>query len=176
MKRVITFLLFTLALLIFVACNNKKVSTQLKTVSPDTTQSFKPLSGEISLDKLPINIKEYVNKHYPGYAIKKAAYDPLCTGEDAMDIAISKQDSPDYSLIFLFDGTFVQLEEDIDLSKAPAKVLETVKAKYADFQPAHKIESLTLADKSIAYLVDLTKGTLTKEVILKADGTIVCEQ
>ncbi|MBK6912900.1 MAG: hypothetical protein IPH11_04235 [Ignavibacteriales bacterium] len=93
-----------------------------------------------------------------------------------MDIAISKQDSPDYSLIFLFDGTFVQLEEDIDLSKAPAKVLETVKAKYADFQPAHKIESLTLADKSIAYLVDLTKGTLTKEVILKADGTIVCEQ
>jgi translation elongation factor EF-1beta len=90
MKRTIIFSLIALAILLVAACSNNKQneSTQLKKVTTDTIQKVKPLSGEISLDKLPNNIKEYVNKNFHGYTIKKASYDPLCTGEDAIDVSI----------------------------------------------------------------------------------------
>jgi len=178
MKRTIIFSLIALAILLVAACSNNKQneSTQLKKVTTDTIQKVKPLSGEISLDKLPNNIKEYVNKNYHGYAIKKASYDPLCTGEDAIDVSIVKKGSKNYSLIFLLDGTFVQLEEDIELSKAPVKVLEILKTKYMDYKPAPKIERLKLANNSIQYLVDLLKDSLAKEVTFNEDGTVVCER
>ncbi|MHB8905584.1 MAG: hypothetical protein ACYC6D_05600 [Melioribacteraceae bacterium] len=179
MKRTIIFPLIALAILLVAACSNNKQNegTQLKKVTTDTIiQKVKPLSGEISLDKLSNNIKEFVNKNFHGYTIKKASYDPLCTGEDAIDVSIIQKGSKDYSLIFLLDGKFVQLEEDIELSKAPVKVLEILKTKYLGYKPAPKIERLKLANKSIQYLVDLLKDSLTKEVTFNEDGTVVCER
>mgnify|MGYP000873731367 CR=1 FL=1 len=182
MNRTIKMSLITVAVLTFTACNNQqgenktqKESKGETSVITDTTQNAIPKSGKIALDKLPANIKEYVNQNFQGYSIKSAEYDPLCTGGDAIDVVISKKGSPNYSLIFLLDGTFVQIEEDIDLSKAPSKVLEVVKTKYAGYKPASQIERLTLADKSIQYLLDITRDTITKEVIFKEDGTVICE-
>lgn len=174
MNRIISTLLIVVAILSFAACDDKKDNTQSKIT--DTTHSAQALTGAIPLDELPLNIKEYIEQKYSGYKIEKATYDPLCSGENAIDVAIAKQNYPNLSLIFLLDGTFVQLEEDIELGKAPSKVMETIKTKYADYQPAAKIERLTLADNSIQFLVDLTKGNLTKEVILREDGAVVCER
>ena len=177
MNGIIKISLIAITVLTFAACNNGKQNgnTKLNTVTTDTAQTTRPLKGEIALEKLPPNIKKYVDQNFQGYVIKSAAYDPLCTGEDAIDVAISKKGSPDYSLIFLLDGTFVQQEEDIDISKAPARILEVVKTKYAGFTPAQQIERLTLADKSTQYLFDLTKDKISKEVIFKEDGTVFCE-
>lgn len=80
-----------------------------------------------------------------------------------------------FCAIFLPDGTFVQQEEDVNISKAPAKVLEIVKMKYPGFTPAQQIEQLTLADKSIQYLLDITKDKSAKEVLFNEAGIIICE-
>lgn len=181
MKKTITLLFAAVILFSFYACNNKNKeekgeNTASTNVTTNNKQTTKPLSGEIPLDKLSNDIKEYINKNYPGYKLTKAAYDPLCSGEDAIDVAISKNGSNNFSLIFLLDGTFVQKEEDVNLSEAPAKILSTVKEKFSGYKPADKIEKLTMADGSIQYLLDLSKDTLTKEVIFKPDGTIVCER
>lgn len=172
------------ALLTFTACNNNSKQQSEKGNKKDTL-SASPIfndtinttntSGIIALNTLPTAIREYVTKNHPGYKMENAAHDPLCQGGDAIDVAITQKDSPSYSLIFKPDGTFVQLEEDIDINKAPAKVLEMVKIKYAGYQPAPQIEKLTLADKSIQYLLDITKKGFTKEVIFNTDGSVACE-
>lgn len=131
--------------------------------------------GKITLNQLPANVADYVAKNYLGYEMKNAAHDPLCSGGDAIDLVITKKDSPTYSLIFLPDGAFVQLEEDIDISKAPTKVLEAIKTKYSDYQIAPQIEKLTLANNTTQYLLDITKDKITKEVIFTTDGIVVCE-
>lgn len=46
----------------------------------------------------------------------------------------------------------------------------------AGYKPASQIERLTLADKSVQYLLDITKGNITKEVIFNADCTVACGQ
>lgn len=179
MKR-IKHLLVATAILIS-ACNNNN-REQAKTsvnypVSNDTikTETSKPLSGKLEIDKLPTQVNEFIDRNFKGYSISSAAYDPLCNGSDAIDVAITQKGKPNYSLIFLPDGTFVQKEEDVDVSLAPKKIISILKEKYPDFKTSNQIEKLTMADGSLQYLVDISKDSLTKEVILTKDGTIVCE-
>ena len=82
---------------------------------------------------------------------------------------------PNYSLIFLPDGTFVQLEEDVDVSKAPLKIIEAIKNNYSGYKIAPQIEKLTLANDTIQYLLDITKDKIAKEVIFNRNGTVACE-
>lgn len=131
--------------------------------------------GTIAIDKLPAGVNEFVTKNYPGYQIKSAASDPLCQGGDAIDVAITKRGVPNLSVIFRPDGQFVQQEEDVPLSAAPQKISDVLKTKYANYIADKQIEKLILADKTVQYLVDLTKGKVSKEVIFSAEGNVVCE-
>ena len=135
----------------------------------------KPLTGKVSLEKLSNNAKDYIAENYKGYKIKKAEYDPLCSGGDAIDVSITKQKSKTYSLIFLLDGTFIQQETDVPFSEAPIEIGKALKIKYADYTYSKQIEKLQLADKSIQYLVDISKGFVSKEVIFDAQGVVICE-
>lgn len=160
---------------------NEAIETEQQEVQEakgnDTTANVATMPGGlIAIDKLPAGIHEFVNKNYPGYAMTKAASDPLCQGGDAIDVAITKQGAPNLSLIFRPDGTFVQQEEDMPLSTATEKIKNVLKASYADYTPGTQIEKLILADNSVQYLVDLSKGSLTKEVIFSTDGAVVCEK
>lgn len=179
MKRIKN--LLTATAILISACNNNN-QEQAKTsvnhpVINDTikTETPKPLSGKIEIKNLPAQVNDFIDRNFKGYNISNAAYDPLCDGSDAIDVAITQKGKPNYSLIFLPDGTFVQQEEDIDLSSAPKKVIEIIKEKYPDYKTSNQIERLKLADGSLQYLVDISKGSMAKEVILTEDGKIVCE-
>lgn len=147
-----------------------------KSINADTAALHSPTpAGVIPLDKLPAGVIEFVEKIYPYYKIINAASDPLCGGGDAIDVAVTKPGSSNLSLIFKPDGSFVQQEEDVPLTTAPRKIREALKAKYADYSAGNQIEKLILADKTVQYLVDLNKATVSKEVILDAEGNVVCE-
>ena len=148
-----------------------------ETTKPDTSM-FKTVlpDGEITLDRLPAGVKEFVIKNYAGYKMVKAASDPLCQGGDAIDLAVAKTGAPNLSLIFKPDGTFVQQEEDVPLSMATSKIMNVLKTKYVDYKAGTQIEKLVLADKTVQYLADLTRGSVTKEVIFTVDGNVVCEK
>ena len=184
MYKVFKLSLFTIGVLILAACNHnkQKVGKEQKNtektaypVSVDSTQYTTVPTSEIALDLLPANIKVFVTKNYAGYTMQNAVHAPLCSGVDAIDLHISKKGGADYSLVFLPNGTFVHQEEDVDLTNVPSKVLETIKEIYADYKPAPQIERLTLADNTTQFLIDISKSNATKEVILKEDGTLVCE-
>jgi hypothetical protein len=129
---------------------------------------------KVSLDQLPSSVKPYVDKNFPGYVTKSAAHDPLCSGEDAIDVVIERSGHTTYSLIFKPDGTFVQKEEDVPSGGLPAKVKDVIKVKFPGAAVANQAERLTMADNSIQYVFDITVNNQTKEVIVAADGTIVC--
>jgi hypothetical protein len=187
MKKIQIFSLVTIVcVLIFIACNsggkekrnerNENESTEIKKDSaPTAILPPSPAPSTYSADRLPPGVKEFVNKNYVGYRIETAAPDPLCGGGPAIDVAIAKTGAPNLSLIFKPDGSYVQQEEDVPLSTASDKIRSTLKTKFGDYSAGSQIEKLTLADKSIQYLVDLSKGKNTKEVIFTIDGSVVCE-
>jgi hypothetical protein len=148
----------------------------MESKSPDSSVKTPLSTSGISLNNLPAGVKEFVGKNYPGYKMISATSDPLCQGGDAIDVAITKNGSPNLSLIFKPDGSFVQQEEDVPLSTAPGKINSVLKGKYASYSAGNQIEKLTLANKSVQCLVDLNKGKVSKEVIFDLNGNVVCEK
>lgn len=183
-KFMIPALAFSLAIFV-ISCDNEKNEKDEKEETAETEQAELKAEGtnnnatlpegKIALDKLPAAAKEFVAKQYAGYTITGAASDPLCQGGDAIDVAVTKPGAPNLSLIFKPDGSFVQQEEDVPMKTAPDKVRDVIVAKYADYKAGDQIEKLQLGDKTVQFLVDLTKGTTTKEVIFSNEGAIVCE-
>ncbi|WP_447951193.1 hypothetical protein [Chryseobacterium koreense] len=133
-------------------------------------------SENINLDTLPASIQEFISTNYPGYKMISAVKDPLCSGLEAIDVTVEKPDSPSFSLIFKIDGQFLQQESDISLSELPKAVSNQLTARFKDSTPDQNAEKLILADQSINYQVDLTKGQQKKEVVFKEDGTVVCSE
>ena len=105
-----------------------------------------------------------------------AVKDPLCSGMEAIDVTVEKSDSPSFSFIFKMDGQFVQQETDINLNELPKAVLNQLNTGFKDYMPDQNAEKLNLADQSINYQVDLSKGQVKKEVVFKEDGTVVCTE
>ncbi len=182
------FLIITIvtSMLIFTACNNESKekadekneseSTERKNdTGSSTVSTASPSATTYTAENLPPGVKEFVSKNYTGYTIVSAASDPLCNGGAAIDVAVTKTSAPDLSLIFKPDGSFVQQEEDVPFSTASDKIRSVLKTKYAGYSAGNQIERLTLADKTIQYMVDLNKGNATKEVTFSADGNIACE-
>ena len=180
-------LAIVISMLIFTGCNNggkenrneknDSVSTAIKKDTGSSGISTNsPSATTYTVANLPAGIKEFVSKNYAAYTIVSAAPDPLCQGGSAIDVAITKKSAPNLSLIFTPDGSFVQQEEDVPLSTASDKIRSLLKTKYAGYSAGNQIEKLTLADKTMEYMVDLNKGSVSKEVIFSLDGNIVCEK
>ncbi len=168
--------------MVMISCGNNSSGTENNSDEPkmpterDSFVSNRELpKGASRLNSLPFNVKGFVQRNYPGYLITSVVSDPLCGGGDAVDVAISKIGSPDLSLIFKQDGTFLQQEQDASLHTAPIAIMQTLKAGYSDYSAGEQIEKLTLADNTEEYLIDLSKGAKSKEVIFTANGMVVCE-
>ena len=132
--------------------------------------------NSVPTSNLPQGVFDYANTHYPGYSVALAAHDPLCQGGDAYYVKFTKQGNSDVTLIFTTDGTFVQKEEELTYADLPQAVKDYLSTHYTGWTPSDLTEKFILADNSIQYQSDLTKGRSSKEVILEEDGTLYCEK
>lgn len=186
LKKISTLLMFYMLCIYIISCGNNNadknvdakstVRDSLQPASADTAtiRSNFP-SGARQLHQFPDEVRNFIKKFYPGYTMIIAVSDPLCQGGDAVDVTITKKGSPNLSLIFKPEGSFVQQEEDVPLTTAPGKVREALKGRYPDYSAGNQIEKLILADKTVQYMVDLNKKGITKEVIFDVEGNVVCE-
>ena len=150
--------------------------TSIKQVSSDSTTFNSTLHKNAKpLHSLPSNILEFARGNYPGYSIIGAVSDSLCNESNVIDLAITKTGAPDLSLIFKSDGSFLQQEEDVSLSTVPDQIKKVLKSIYREYSAEKQIEKLILADKTVEYLFDLNRGDVSKELIFKLNGDVVCE-
>lgn len=132
--------------------------------------------GGISADSIPVAITEYVSANYVGYSVHNAMYDTLCPYGIIINVMIDASDSLHHKLVFDASGQFIALAHRIKIADLPAAVSSNVTANYSAYTLREKAELLTLADSSKQYRVFLHNGTSHLSVILKEDGTVVCEQ
>ncbi len=101
--------------------------------------------------------------------------DPMCTWEAAIDIGLQKS-SEKVSLIFSPEWNYIQKEIDVDYSEASPKIQTKLQSEFALYTPSKQIEKLTRKNGDILYLVDITHGAETREVIFDLDANIVCNK
>jgi len=159
-KIILAIVLIGLIIGLFITFNTEnKQTTDTVSTERNTTISQKAQS--------------YINDNYPGYTIVKASDDPMCTGEPAIDV-LMKKNQDIISLIFSPDGDFLQSEVDVNYSEAPQEIDSMLKSEFSEYTASEQIEKLTLPNGENQYLVDITKGKESREVIFDAAANIVC--
>ena len=132
--------------------------------------------GGIPADSIPATITEYVAANYAGYTVHNALYDSLCPYGIVINVMIEASDSLHQKLVFDASGLFLAVAHRIKAADLPAAVSATLTAGYPTYTKREKAELLTLADNSKQYRVFLHGTSAHLSIILKEDGTVVCEQ
>ncbi len=124
---------------------------------------------------IPQKAASYIREQYPSYQIVSMTDDPMCTWEAAIDIGLRKS-SENISLIFSPQWDYIQKEVDVDYSEASPKIQTKLQSEFALYTPSKQIEKLTRKNGDLLYLVDITHGAETREVIFDLDANIVCNK
>jgi uncharacterized protein YqjF (DUF2071 family) len=93
-----------------------------------------------------------------------------------MDVMIDSSYSAHSKLVFNASGLFLAVANRIKSSDLPTAVTVVLAANYSAYTFRDKAEVFTLADNSKQYKVFLHQTGIRLSVIIKEDGTVVCEQ
>lgn len=122
---------------------------------------------------VPQNVAEYIQANYPNYVIEYAELEDYCQGK-ILEVEI-EMGGEDRDLYFEQNGTFLFEEISIAVEALPQEVMSSLQAEYPGFGITDA-EQLDMADGSTRYWVEVEKDQSDQEfeIILEADGSIVC--
>ncbi|MEI8046572.1 MAG: PepSY-like domain-containing protein [Bacteroidota bacterium] len=132
--------------------------------------------GGIPADSIPNAISQYVAANYAGFAVHNARYDTLCQFGIVIDVMIDSSYNSHRKLIFDASGLFLAVANRIKGADLPATVTAALTANYSAYTDREKAELFTLVDGSKQYRIFMHQNKLRLSVIIKEDGTVVCEQ
>lgn len=157
----------------FVLYKNNSKSEQIK--NPTSIESNTSMLDTIS-SAWALSAKKYISANYPNHTVVNVSPDPMCTGEDAIDVTL-ESGADKLALIFLLNGDFAQSEVDKPFSAADDQLSKILKEKYSQYTYGDSYESLTMANGENRYLIDLSKdnGKTTSELILNTKGEVLCQ-
>ena len=130
---------------------------------------------ELPIDSLPASVTAYMAANYAGFTIRHAELDSLCSIGGVINIAASQQAAPPVHLMFSAAGVYLMKGSRAEYATLPQVVKDYMTANYAGFDTRKRVIQLTLADGTIQYMVFLHKNEQHKNVLIKADGTLLCE-
>ncbi|MDX1942946.1 MAG: hypothetical protein SFU99_20450 [Saprospiraceae bacterium] len=125
--------------------------------------------------ELPSVIKDYINQNYGDYKIEASELDTLCTGAIVYDVELEGKKDKEMVLIFDTEGNLLYTEAEIKVNELPAGVKNSISNAYTNYE-IKEAERLDLTDGTKQYEVEIKKDQTTMEVLLNANGTVICAQ
>jgi hypothetical protein len=126
-------------------------------------------------DSLPASITDYISTNFADYTIHHAETDSICSDGVVTEVMIFKQGSEPLKLYFTTTGTFLMQGTRILSSDLPEAVKTTIASGFPGYSLRERSEKYVLADNyTVEYFIFLCQGEAHKEVIIKEDGTTLC--
>jgi len=134
--------------------------------------------------KLPTDLKalveDYLATNFPGYILKEADLKSLCNGTPVAVATLKDANGMKRKAYFALDLniTLLQTSTKILSTALPAAVLNTISSTYPNLTLDKDAKLIELPDGTLQYEVELeSNGNSTDlDVILAADGTVVCQE
>ena len=130
------------------------------------TISLAACAQELSASKVPTAVKTAFAKKFPGTTAEWGK-------ENSKEYeAEFKLDGKSMSANFLTDGTWLETEAEISMTDVPSAVKTAVEKKYpgAVISKVYKIDN---SKGELTYEAEIKTSGKKKELVLKADGTII---
>ena len=128
-----------------------------------------------TLIDLPSVITDYISNNYPDYTIDESEQGTLCEGTAVYEVEIENSNDEELELTFDTEGNLLFTETEIQTADLPSEVSTSIATNYADYS-IDEAEQLNMFDNTLRFEVEIENGTTTLNVLLEADGTVVCEE
>ncbi len=175
-KKAIALFVFVIAV-IFYGVYEKKETKDRGGLPMVATATSTTGGGKIITPEMKNIFTSFVYANYKEWTITGMQYDALCGGGDAYDILLQNKNGEKQSIILDGKGNFIQSEVNMPVATAPYDVVQKVKAQYQGYTYGSEYEKLTMANKDMRYLFDVSKdgGKTSGEVILSNNGEVLCQ-
>lgn len=151
MKQMIFFLLICLT---SIACNRPEPGENI--AIPDVTRQF-------------------INKSFSNFTIKKGAVEILCDGTEAIEVEIENEKGEEMELIFHPPNNLLHTEYDMHRDDLPALVKSKIITDYTNFN-IREVERLDFLNDDVQFEAELKDGFKELEVRFTANGKVICEK
>jgi hypothetical protein len=126
-------------------------------------------------DQIPSVVQSWLNTNLPGAEVKDFKFETLCDGTNIIEVEV-KQGSVKSELEFSSDGSLLYTEVETPFADLPAAVKSAITTLF----PNGDIdEDATLLQASVGanrYEVKVKDGNTEWEVMVGADGTVICKK
>lgn len=127
---------------------------------------------------LPDVIIDFIANNYPNYSIEEAELETLCDSTEVYEVEIEQEtadDDEELELFFDLDGNFLFEIQEISFNDLPAIVIDAINSNYPNANiDTDEAYVLLFADGSMQYEVELENNDEELELIIDAEGVIIC--
>lgn len=134
------------------------------------------LAGGIPIDSLPTSILSWIGASYPDFTARHAHPDTLCNLGPVTAVMISQQGQPPLKLIFDNNDLYAALAERMHYDDLPDAVRSSAETNYPGYDKRRKAEKLILSKGITEYRVFMHAAGNRMKVVIRDDGSIVCEE
>ncbi len=125
--------------------------------------------------ELPQIIEDYIASNYPAYSIDESEEETLCDGTAVYEVELEDDNDNEIELTFDSEGSFLFSETEISTESLPDAVSSSIASNYANYS-IEEAERQDLFDDTNRYQVEIKGDGSELEVLLEADGTVICEE
>ena len=129
---------------------------------------------EIKVDALPKPVLDAVKAKYPDAEIEKAEKETE-DGETVYEVELEVKEDEEVTVALKPDGTIIEVEKAIAVSKLPEAVTKSIKAKYPKAE-LEEAEEVTRGDQTLYEVEVEIEEDETVEILLDAKGKILEEE
>jgi hypothetical protein len=131
----------------------------------------------IPSDSLSPVITNYISINFAGYTVRHAETDSVCSYGIVTEVMLFKSETTCLKIYFDSAGSFLMQGTRVFSSDLPEAVKNAIGSNYPGYSLTEKSEKYILADNyTVEYFIFLHQGEGRKDLIIKEDGTIICEK
>jgi uncharacterized protein YdeI (BOF family) len=125
---------------------------------------------------IPSATLDFINGNYPGFQVQGAHTEDLCDDVPVYEVELEDGPGPDIDLYFDLNWNYLFQATDIANAALPSAVTASIQSQFPGYTIEQgQSERFDFPDGSVQYYVELESNSDDDlEVVLKADGSIVC--
>lgn len=131
--------------------------------------------GNPNLGNLPDSIRAYLSSTFPNLRVESVEFEDLCDNSRVIEVELEGNGDQKVEVYFSLNWELLFVAQEISEEELPTAVLDGLAAAYPDYTlEDDDIYQWNMADGSIQYSLEVETDEEDYDIIIQADGTILC--
>jgi len=131
--------------------------------------------GNPNLGNLPDSIRAYLSSTFPNLRVESVEFEDLCDNSRVIEVELEGNGDQKVEVYFSLNWELLFVAQEISEEELPSAVLDGLATAYPDYTlEDDDIYQWNMADGSIQYSLEVETDEEDYDIIIQADGTILC--